>query len=106
MNLIEERIPKDRVLSAVEEFLQSADHELEMDNRVISFLSSDTFRVISRAYVISDDDEGFGDHFEAGVGLGAEELDDGSWSYTKGILRIYFSLDGEMITEDRFPPPA
>ena len=60
--------------------------------------------VASRAYVKAHAPDIFlGDHYEAVVYLAPEVLGD-NWLATAGTLKLYFNLDGDFVSEDRYPP--
>jgi hypothetical protein len=94
---------KDHVFRCTHDLISEAEGSLEIGDKLIQFSPDEELVLISRAYVIDDSGEGFGDHLEAIVGLGHERVE--RWSiYRKGMLRLYFKLDGTLITEDRIPP--
>jgi len=88
-------------LGVTRDFLAECGWALEAGGGLIEVPADAELRVRSAAFILSD--QGFGDHVEAIVYLGA----DGSPPHDlprHGVLRLYLNAEGRMITEDRYSP--
>lgn len=95
-------LPISLVIGQAREFLDSCNWCLEIDDENTVTIPSDTLLFVrSRAFVLNDDKDVFGNHFQAIVEVGRETI--GSLTRPKYVvLKLYFNLSGRMITEDRF----
>ncbi len=102
---IDAKIPETAVLAAVTAFLEGADWRLEFDEGPALAIPRQPAPVVaSRAYVKAHAPDIFlGGHYEAVVYLAPEVLGD-NWLATAGTLKLYFNLDGDFVSEDRYPP--
>ncbi len=106
---LDRAIPREKVLAAVRQFLDAAGWELEFGEpaRVLRIPREPAPLLVSRAYVKAEAPGVFmGDHYEAVVALGPDVGAEYGVFATRGRLKLYFNLDGDLVSEDRFPPPA
>jgi hypothetical protein len=98
--LIDGILPREKVVQAAEAFLDSCGWRLEIDERIISIPKGTQLHVRSRAFIKADADGVFlDDHYEAVVLIGLVQR----VKHAKyGILRMYFNLKGQFISEDRY----
>jgi len=90
------------VLAQTRSFLESCGWKLEIDNHVIAIPKNVELVVRSRAFVKADLDEVFlGDHLEAVVLLGKEFIGENVCAQY-GVLRMYFNLYGQFVSEDHY----
>lgn len=97
---LRDRLPLDKVIHCTRSLLEEAGYELEIDGISHRYDPRIAITVISRAHILDDAGESFGEHLQAVVGLGERP------SYPGGMLRLHFTLAGEWITEDRIAPPS
>jgi hypothetical protein len=89
------------VIDMARKFLAECRWALEAGDGLIDGPVDVELQIRSAAIILSD--QGFGDHVEAIVYLGA----DGSPPHDRplhGALRLYLDAEGRMITEDRYSP--
>lgn len=99
---IDALLPVSTVLQHAATFLSKCDWRLEIDGEIVEIPKNADLIVRSRAFIKADLDDVFlGDHLEAVVILGAEELQ-AHMCAKYGVLRIYFDLNGQFISEDRY----
>jgi hypothetical protein len=98
---IEAIIPKEKIIQVVREFLHSCDWQLEIDEEMIPIPQDAEIRVRSRAFIKADIEDAIflGDHYEAAALIG---IDEGFHAPKYGILKLYFNLKGEFVSEDRY----
>jgi hypothetical protein len=95
-------LPISSVLAQTHAFLERCYWKLEIDNEIIEITKNVELVVHSRAFVKADLDDLFlGDHFEAVVLLGQEIVGENVCA-RYGVLRMYFNLDGQFVSEDRY----
>ena len=101
-NRIEAMLPKEKVIQQTLSFLNSCGWRLEIDESLISIPKEAQIYVRSRAFIRADSEEVFlGDHYEAVVLIGVETI--GEHQRAKYVvLRMYFNLNGEYVSEDRY----
>ena len=91
-----------KVLEQAQAFLERCGWKLEIGSEVIEIPKNVELVVRSRAFVKADLKDVFiGDHFEAVVLLG-EVLIYENVRAKFGVLRMYFNLDGQFVSEDRY----
>ena len=89
------------VCGVARSFLAECGWELEAGDGYIRVPPDAELVVYSAASIVSA--HGFGDRVEAIVLLGVERSPPNIWP-VHGVLRLYLSTAGEMITEDRYLP--
>lgn len=95
-------LPISSILAQTRTLLESCDWKLEIDNEIIEISKNVELVVRSRAFIKAELDDIFsGDHFEAVVLLGKEVVGEIVCA-RYGILRMYFNLDGQFVSEDRY----
>jgi hypothetical protein len=101
-NHIDAILPKEKVIKRAQLFLDSCDWSLEIGASLVSIPKDTQICVRSRAFIKADAEDVFlGDHYEAVVLIGIESI--GELQRAKhGVLRMYFNLDGEFVSEDRY----
>jgi len=100
--MIDEIIPMEKVLADGRAFLDECEWELEIEDSMITIPKGTDLQVQTRAYILANAPDIFlGDHYEAVLLLGSEE-----WSPIYGYLKMYYDLQGNFISEDRFPAQA
>lgn len=101
--LIDAILPASAVLEKTTSFLDECGWTLEIDEESVDIPKGAELIVRSRAFIKADLDDVFlGDHFEAVVLLGREDLGDNISATKYGVLRMYFNLDGQFVSEDRY----
>ena len=100
---LDRALPVSSIMAQTQTFLESCNWRLEIDNAVIEIPENVELVVRSRAFVKADlvDEVFLGDHFEAVVLLGKEVIGENVRAQY-GVLRIYFNLDGQFVSEDRY----
>lgn len=93
-------LPQEKVITCTRSLLEEAGHELEIDGVLHRYDPDVEITVISRAQVLDDAGDSFGEHLQAVVGLGNGP------GYPGGMLRLYFTTSGQWITEDRIASAA
>lgn len=110
MPLLEEldaRLPVTVVMAAALDLLDHSGWKMEFEGfGTITVPRRPAPLMVSRAFV-REEFEGFafGDHFEAGIALDPLVTPEGLEARA-GFLKLYFDLDGQLISEDKFPPLA
>lgn len=95
-------LPISSILAHTRAFLESCGWKLEIDNEVIEIPKNVEVVVRSRAFIKAELDDVFlDDHFEAVVVVGKEDIGDNVCA-CYGVLRMYFNLDGQFVSEDRY----
>ena len=89
----------DHVRRVTREFLTECSWSLEVDDTLVAVPQEVELVVYSRAIVLSD--HGFGNHLEAVVFLGESGYPPNSCPI-HGVLRLYLTPTGQMISEDRY----
>jgi hypothetical protein len=99
---IEAILPREKVQQEARSFLETCGWSLEIGEKLISIPRETELGVRSRAFIRADAEDVFlEDHYEAVVIIGIESL--GEHQRAKyGVLRMYFNLNGEFISEDRY----
>jgi hypothetical protein len=99
---IEAMLPKAKVIQQAKSFLDLCGWNLEIDGGLISIPEHTEISVRSRAYIKADAEDVFlNDHYEAVILIGNERI--GEHQRAKyGVLRMYFNLSGEFVSEDRY----
>jgi len=99
---IELILPKETVMGAAKSFLESCGWSLEIDEKLVSIPKGTEIYIRSRAYVKADAEDVFlGDHYEAVVLIGKVSI--GKHKRAEyGLLRMYFNLNGEFVSQDRY----
>ncbi len=101
---IEKSIPIHKVTNDIKGFLDECGWEIEIDDNFIKIPRDAKIKIQTRAYIIADAPDIFiGDHFEAVVILGCEELGE-NWISKYGYIKMYYDLNGNFVSEDRYPP--
>jgi hypothetical protein len=100
--LVDGVLPVSSVLRQTTTFLARCDWKLEIEEDVIVEIPTDTELIVrSRAFIKADHEEHIflDDHFEAVVLLGKVMI--GEIIRAKyGVLRMYFNLEGQFVSED------
>jgi hypothetical protein len=98
---IEAILPKEKVIRHAESFLDSCGWNLEVGESLVSIPKEAHLSVRSRAFIKADADDVFlDDHYEAVVLIGSESI--GEHRRAKYcVLKMYFNLNGEFVSEDR-----
>ncbi len=100
--LLDKIIPESKIMQDLRAFIKDECHyELEIDETV--YLNADTdYLLQTRAYIQAHTSEIFmNDHLEAVVYLGTEQDGDDILPLY-GIMKMYYDLDGNFVSEDRF----
>lgn len=95
---IESILSKEKVIEQAQSFLESCGWSLEINGELVSFPKQTDLSIRSRAFIKADSDNVFcDDHYEAVVLIGG---DSGRAKY--GVLKMYFNLNGNFVSEDRY----
>jgi len=95
-------LPVSSILAQTQAFLERCCWKLEINNEIIEIPKNVELVVRSRAFVKADLNDLFlGDHFEAVVLLGQEIVGENICA-RYGVLRMYFNLAGQFVSEDRY----
>ena len=95
-------LPVSSVLTQARAFLERCGWKLTIDNDVIEIPENIELIVRSRAFIRAELDDIFlGDHFEAVVLLGHEVIGE-NVSARYGVIKMYFNLEGQFVSEDRY----
>ena len=100
---IETALPVTSVLKQAAAFLSECDWKLEIEGVVVKIPTDTELVVRSRAFIKAEL-EGqifLDDHFEAVVLLGKVVIGE-SLRAKYGVLRMYFNLGGQFVSEDRY----
>lgn len=98
---IDDLLPASAVLRQAAAFLAECRRRLEIGEEVVEVPEDAELAVRSRAFIKADLDDVFlGDHLEAVVLLGREEIGDNARA-KYAVLRMYFDLAGRFVSEDR-----
>jgi hypothetical protein len=102
---IDTLLPAERVLQTASDFLRSSGWQLELDDEILVIPPNSVLVIRSRAFIAAELDGVFlGDHTEAVVLVG---IDDSISTLAKNVqLKLYVTLDGKFVSEDRFSPTA
>jgi hypothetical protein len=94
-------LPVSSVLEQAATFLERCGCALEIEDEIINIPQDEELLVRSRASIKADTPGVFvGDPFEAVVLLGREVT--GEYSHAKyGVIKMYFYLDGQFVSEDK-----
>ena len=104
MHNIDTVIPINKVIRTASKILQECEWKLEIVEGTTVNLPSDLELVVqTRAYIEANAPDIFlGNHYEAVVMLGCEKTSD-NWSPIHGYLKLYFTLEGNFVSEDIHP---
>jgi hypothetical protein len=99
---IETIIPREKVIQAAKDFLSTCEWSLEIDEAMILIPQDVNVVVRSRAFIKADIQHVvfLGDHYEAVVLIGVDDKKPHHAQH--GILKMYFNLEGQFISEDRY----
>ncbi len=93
-------LPVEHVLRATREFLASCGWQLELDDETLNIPPESRLVVRSRAFIAAELDDVFiGDHLEAVVLIGVDDSIPTLARYAQ--LKLYFTMDGKFVSEDR-----
>lgn len=97
-------IPIEKIIADTKNLLDEANWKIEIDDNIHNIPRDTKIKVQTRALIMANaPDILLGDHFEAVVILGCEELGN-NWFSKYGYIKMYYDLDGNFVTEDRYPP--
>jgi hypothetical protein len=95
-------LPISNVLEQTASFLEKCGWALEIDDELIEMPKDIELSVRSRAFIKANLEDVFmGDHLEAVVLLGREVAGEHVRA-EYGVLRMYFNLEGQFVSEDRY----
>ena len=96
-------LPITHVVEEAEFFLDSCNWQLVIGNEVVSISTDAELVVRSRAFIKADlrGQVFLDDHFEAVVLIGKLVIND-QVRAKYGVLRMYFNLNGQFVSEDRY----
>jgi hypothetical protein len=98
-------LPPELVLRTAREFLVSCDWQLELDEDLLAIPPESQLLIRSRAFIAGELDDVFlGDHLEAVVLVGVDDSIPNLAKYAQ--LKLYFTMDGQFVSEDRYSPTA
>ncbi|MEN9362480.1 MAG: hypothetical protein RL095_4015 [Verrucomicrobiota bacterium] len=98
--LLDQSISESHILATVKAFLVSCQWQIEVNEKLISIPENCEIKVLTRAYISAGEGVFLGDHFESVVILGSPP--DQPASAELGYLRLYFNLQGQFVSEDRW----
>ena len=99
---IDSVIPREKVLQEAHRFLESCSWTIKIADEIVTLPSDLELVIQTRAFISAEAPDIFlGDHYEAVVMLG-REITDRNWIPLHGYLKLYFNLEGQFVTEDRF----
>jgi hypothetical protein len=99
---IENVIPKEKVIEEAQTFLARCGWELEVNEDLVRIPPNVELCVRSRAFIKADLPDVFlGDHYEATVLIGCEEVNDNICA-EYAVLKLYFDESGHFVSEDRY----
>ena len=102
---LDKLLPEELVLRTCSEFLESCGWQLELDEEMLAIPPESKLVVRSRAFIAAELDDVFiGDHLEAIVLVGIDDSIPTLAKYAQ--LRLYFTMDGKFVSEDRYAPTA
>lgn len=101
---IREALPATHIATVARQFLAECEWELEVESGRLRLQPDVELLVYSTAIIISDHYT-FGDHVEAIVYLGVERSASEVLP-ALGVLRLYLTVVGSLITEDRYSRSA
>ncbi len=90
---------EDHVCRVARDFLTECGQELETGNGLMRVPPDAALMAYNAAVILTD--YGFGDHVETVIYLGVGRSQPHVWP-VYGVLRLYLTVAGEMITEDRY----
>lgn len=97
-------IPIEKIIRTAHDFLLECDWKLEINESLVCLPENLELVVQTRAYIEANAPDIFiGSHFEAIVFLGRSIVGN-NWLPIHGYLKLYFDLEGNYISEDRFAP--
>ena len=95
-------IPVASVVAQTQEFLERCGWKLEIDNEIVEIPRDVEVFVRSRGFVKAEQGDVFlGNHFEAVVLIGKRLVDE-YLRASHAVLKLYFNLEGQLISEDRY----
>lgn len=100
---IEKILPTSKVITDIKIFLNECNWEIEIADELIKIPINTDIRIQTRAFVLADAPDIFiGNHYEVVGILGCEVVGD-NWNAKYGYLKMYYDLNGNFISEDRYP---
>lgn len=95
-------IPVASVVAQTQAFLERCGWKLEIDSEILEIPRDVELVVRSRAFVKAEQGDVFlGDHFEAVVLIGKRAVGENLCA-SHAVLKLYFNLEGQLISEDRY----
>ncbi len=100
---LDDMLPVSSVLRQAKAFLLSCGWKLEINEEFVAIEENTELAVRSRSFVTADlpCEVFIDDHFEAVVLIGTEEVGENIVA-RYGVLKMYFNLEGQFVSEDRY----